>query len=216
MSPERCGADRSALADARPCANKRLRMGNALQPLAPLESFRTVVRSPPKRQRKVLFVGFPGGDPCGVVRRISAMSGDKALSDLPIECDSLDCVVVDVESGAKKRRMRLMMWQISPQRPKSGALWRHFYEDVDAIVVVVPSFDDGALALFQKYKASVELPSRARLLLALDAADSDGLVAESAGAAPGVDDVTVRIDSQTGEGIDALVERITKLSGTTG
>ena len=163
----------------------------------------------PSRTRKALFVGFPGGDPCGVCRRIAAMSGDVALSDVPIECDSLNCILVDVKPTAG--RTRLMMWQISPERAKSDSLWRHFYEDVDAIVTVVPSFDAESYEAFKAYKASTALPARAQLLLAVDSADSEGLgdpteVTEAEG-------TWVGINSITGEGVDRLVDLIAAAGG---
>lgn len=171
---------------------------------SPIETLRykTAV---PSRTRKALFVGFPGGDPCGVCRRIAVMSGDVALSDVPIECDSLNCILVDIKPTSVPRT-RLMMWQISPERAKSDSLWRHFYEDVDAVVTVVPSFDAESYEAFKAYKASTALPARAQLLLAVDFADSEGLgdsteVTESVGS-------WVRINSITGEGVDRLVDLI--------
>ena len=170
----------------------------------------------PLDERRVLFVGLPGANPCGICLRV-------ANPDSPFARDFAEGMPTNgsgiISTTIKRHYVLLTMWKV-PSEIEMAAVWNHFYEAMDTMILVVPCatdssehIDEATQANFaQRWEAVQADPEwstlhNKQIIMVYDTE----LVASDVDVEPRVEiraPNPLRVNAVTGDGIDEMVDKI--------
>jgi hypothetical protein len=171
-----------------------------------------------KRELRVLFVGLPGANPCGMCMRI-VQPGEPDVAQREVAEIQLGGSGIQV-ADIQRHNTSLSMLRVAPGDAATAgqlrALWEHYYDTIDVLVLAIPAAGGGKNAMLRQTQHDFEslwnhlyldeprLKGK-RIVLPLDverdAATEDELHH------PDMDQVFC-VDAVSGLGMDELVDKI--------